>query len=245
MTLKQKDAKIKIYHKIQIPKKDLHRKGTNMTQKNISNYEKWCEHWRQKFLQTDLTDLKIRIPELKDHGEQLSIFHFGKQYYISKKTGVITESGSETPVPTFIRLNIYTLFEYAKPHTYFFNQWVPFEQLKGARPFAPAFQKHCIETFAAIFSGHLKELENAFLNLGGTKLPYSDMGYQIHAFSCIPVQFLFWDKDEEFPAQANILFDKSAVNFIHVESIVTISSIGIQRLCEESGVTLSKASFLV
>ena len=51
--------------------------------------------------------------------------------------------------------------------------------------------------------------------MGGQKLSHSDAGYELLAFSCIPVRFLFWDGDDEFPAQANILFDKSATDYIY------------------------------
>lgn len=85
----------------------------------------------------------------------------------------------------------------------------------------------------------------AFEKLGGKKIPFSDIGYQIDAFSCIPMRFLFWDEDDEFPAQANILFDKSATDFIHVESTVTIASVGIAMLTEAAGLMPSGSFFQV
>ena len=43
-----------------------------------------------------------------------------------------------------------------------------------------------------------EELENAFEKLNGLRLPLGDVGYQIDAFSCEPMQFYFWDCDDEF-----------------------------------------------
>ena len=34
-----------------------------------NNYEKWCEQWREKFLQMDQEELKKRLPELKEEGD--------------------------------------------------------------------------------------------------------------------------------------------------------------------------------
>lgn len=216
-----------------------------MKENKISNYEKWCEEWCQKFLQMDLDDLKMRVPELVDHGNFLSIFHFGRQYRIDKQTGIITLFSSSDFVSSTVRLNIYTLFAYAKPYAHIQDEWVPFERLKNARPFGPAFQKGNVQSFAQTFAGHLDKLEAAFQKLGGKRIPFSDMGYQIDAFSCIPMRFLFWDKDDEFPAQANILFDKSATDFIHVESTVTIASVGISMLTEAASLTPSGTFFQV
>ena len=81
--------------------------------------------------------------------------------------------------------------------------------------------------------------EEAAKKLSGIKLPQSDAGYQIPSFDCIPIRFLFWDGDNEFKAQANILFDYSVTDFIHVESTVSIASDGIKRLAKEAGLDIS------
>ncbi len=49
------------------------------------------------------------------------------------------------------------------------------------------------------------------------------------AFPCIPLQFIFWDGDDEFPAQANILFDKNITDFTHEETVVLIAEEGVDR----------------
>lgn len=51
------------------------------------------------------------------------------------------------------------------------------------------------------------------MKLNGTELPQGDVGYQINAFACEPMRFYFWDRDEEFEAQGNILFDYSATDY--------------------------------
>ena len=71
-----------------------------------------------------------------------------------------------------------------------------------------------------------------------------DMGYELSAFQCIPVRFLFWEGDEEFPAQGNLLFDAGATDFIHGESIVTIASVGLSRLAAAAGVPMDSAAFV-
>ena len=93
------------------------------------------------------------------------------------------------------------------------------------------------------FSGHEKELREAFHKLDGRELPQGDVGYEIRAFDCMPMRFFFWERDEEFEAQGNILFDYSATDFNHVESAVSIADSGIKRLAELAGVPLRGKSF--
>ena len=140
-------------------------------------------------------------------------------------------------------LNIYTLLGYAKEGAFIMDKWVPFADLRNARPFAPAYQIGETDVFSATFSGHEKELREAFQKLDGRELPQGDVGYEIRAFDCMPMRFFFWERDEEFEAQGNILFDYSATDFNHVESAVSIADSGIKRLAELAGVPLRGKSF--
>ena len=81
----------------------------------------------------------------------------------------------------------------------------------------------------------LEELRRACDALGGRPLPQGDAGYQILAFDCMPLQFIFWDGDDEFPAQANILFDADITDFLHEETVVCVGDELFRRLGEESG----------
>ena len=50
----------------------------------------------------------------------------------------------------------------------------------------------------------------------------------------IPVRFLFWDGDEEFPPSANILFQDTIAQWTHPESVPTLAQIGTERLIQQS-----------
>ena len=89
----------------------------------------------------------------------------------------------------------------------------------------------------------MDKLEKACEKIGGKRIKASDMGYELKAFECIPVQFLFWDEDEEFESRASMLFDISCTDFIHEESIVTIASVGVERLIQVAGLNKSENTF--
>lgn len=207
------------------------------------NYEKWCTEWSKRFLTLDQEELLQKIPGLQSEEEYLTLRYFRQKYGINRRTGEILSLEQSKVPTTFTKLNLYTLLWYCKKDAVFRNEWMPFRSLKDASPFGPAFQKSVIDVYAGTFSGHTEALHTACQSLGGERLSHSDAGYQIPAFDCIPVQFLFWDKDDEFPAQANILFDKGAVDFIHVESLVTIASEGLALLAEAAGLPLAGNTF--
>ena len=214
-----------------------------MREEKISNYVKLCMEWADKFMKMDQEELRRRVPELKDENGFLAITHFGRKFGISKKDGSIHSLDGQSEPDTTEQLNIYTLLGYAKEGAFFMEKWVPFAELRNARPFAPAYKIGEPDVFSATFSGHAKELRHALLSLGGRELPQGDVGYEIKAFECMPMRFYFWDADEEFEAQGNILFDYSATDFNHIESAVSIADVGIKRLAELAGVPVRGKSF--
>ena len=214
-----------------------------MAEERTSNYIKLCDEWAEKFLQMEKKELMNRLPELKEEDGYLKITHFGVPFGIRLDNGRIDRLDGRAKANTTEMLNIYTLLGYAKEGAFFMNKWVPFADLRNARPFAPAYKVGETDVFGATFSGHEKELREAFGKLGGKELPQGDVGYEIRAFECMPMRFFFWERDEEFEAQGNILFDYSATDFNHVESAVSIADAGIRRLAELADLPVRGKSF--
>lgn len=212
-------------------------------EQRISNYDRLCTQWAQRFMSMDQDALLRKLPELLIEGEYITLRHFDRKYGIHVKTGEIRALEDEQPVSCTTKLNIYTYIWYAKEGAALTGNWVPFSGLRDARPFVPAFQKGVIAAFAETFSGYGKKLRDAAEKMGGILLPYGDVGFQLAGFACIPVQYLFWEGDEDFPAQANILFDYASTDFIHVESVVTIASEGLVRLIRNAGIEPKGSGF--
>lgn len=210
-----------------------------------SNYDKLNEVWRLKFLELDQIQLMKKFPELQEEGEYLTIRHFGRKYGIHRENGRIIALEDDRPVANEPKMNIYNLMWYAKDYAHFLDKWVPFQDVRSASPFAPAFQKSVLEPMALTFTDKVGALHEAARRIGGKAVPQGDAGYIIPAFACIPMQFLFWDADDEFPAQANILFDYSVTDFIHVESTVALAVEGLIRLAEAADVEIKGRTFFM
>lgn len=209
----------------------------------IGNYDKLCLFWQAQVQHMDWASLCLRLPELTPEGDYFTIIHFGRKYGIHYKTGVIIPWDDDDPANHDEQLNIYTLLGYCKDGAQCAGRWVPFRDVKGASPFAPAYDRHILKPLAATFSGRLADFRRAAAAIGGTPLPHSDAGFLLHGFQCIPMKFLFWDGDDEFPAQANILYDASVTDFIHVESTVSLASEGLRRLANTAGLPVAGNAF--
>ena len=211
-----------------------------MPENRQSNYDQVIENWRLKFLEMDQEEL-IRKFQLEADEEFLYIIYFSKRFRIDRKNGFITEDGKSPGFDTV--MNIYNTFYYSAAHPVASGNLVAFRQVKRVYPFEAAYRRTIIFRLQELFAGKTEELRKACEALGGTLLPQGDVGYVLPVFPFLNIAVLFWDKDEEFEAQGNILFDYSATDYNHVESAVSTAEMGVRRLAEVAGLPLKGKSF--
>lgn len=223
----------------------MEKKQNIVTEKKVSNYEKWCDEWRQKFLTMDKHEILKRIPEINVKDSYLIITQFNRRYGIHVNTGGIVAIDDKEPIHNVAKLNLYTFIWYRSINAKQRGEWVSFEKLKGASVFGSAFKNGITDVIAKTFSGHRKELKEALSDLGGTPLKYGDVSYEIQALPGIPIRIIFWEGDEEFSASANLLFDSSASEYLHVESIVSLAMEGLNTMIINSKLERKGSPFYI
>ena len=208
-----------------------------MPENRQSNYDQVIENWRLKFLEMDQEEL-IRKFQLEADEEFLYIIYFSKRFRIDRKNGFITEDGKSPGFDTV--MNIYNTFYYSAAHPVASGNLVAFRQVKRVYPFEAAYRRTIISRLQELFSGKTEELRKACEALGGTLLPQGDVGYVLPVFPFLNIAVLFWDKDEEFEAQANMLFDSEITEFMHEENVVCVAADAVYYLTLAAGMTAEK-----
>lgn len=208
-----------------------------MPENRQSNYDQVIENWRLKFLEMDQEEL-IRKFQLEADEEFLYIIYFSKRFRIDRKNGFITEDGKSPGFDTV--MNIYNTFYYSAAHPVASGNLVAFRQVKRVYPFEAAYRRTIISRLQELFSGKTEELRKACEALGGTLLPQGDVGYVLPVFPFLNIAVLFWDKDEEFEAQANMLFDSKITEFMHEENVVCVAADAVYYLTLAAGMTPEK-----
>ena len=216
-----------------------------MPENRQSNYDQVIENWRLKFLEMDQEEL-IRKFQLEADEEFLYIIYFSKRFRIDRKNGFITEDGKSPGFDTV--MNIYNTFYYSAAHPVASGNLVAFRQVKRVYPFEAAYRRTIIFRLQELFAGKTEELRKACEALGGTLLPQGDVGYVLPVFPflniavlfCEPMRFYFWDRDEEFEAQANMLFDSEITEFMHEENVVCVAADAVYYLTLAAGMTPEK-----
>ena len=208
-----------------------------MPENRQSNYDQVIENWRLKFLEMDQEEL-IRRFQLEADEEFLYIIYFSKRFRIDRKNGFITEDGKSPGFDTV--MNIYNTFYYSAAHPVASGNLVAFRQVKRVYPFEAAYRRTIISRLQELFAGKTEELRKACEALGGTLLPQGDVGYVLPVFPFLNIAVLFWDKDEEFEAQANMLFDSEITEFMHEENVVCVAADAVYYLTLAAGMTPEK-----
>ena len=208
-----------------------------MPENRQSNYDQVIENWRLKFLEMDQEEL-IRKFQLEADEEFLYIIYFSKRFRIDRKNGFITEDGKSPGFDTV--MNIYNTFYYSAAHPVASGNLVAFRQVKRVYPFEAAYRRTIISRLQELFSGKTEELRKACEALGGTLLPQGDVGYVLPVFPFLNIAVLFWDKDEEFEAQANMLFDSEITEFMHEENVVGVAADAVYYLTLAAGMMPEK-----
>ena len=208
-----------------------------MPENRQSNYDQVIENWRLKFLEMDQEEL-IRKFQLEADEEFLYIIYFSKRFRIDRKNGFITEDGKSPGFDTV--MNIYNTFYYSAAHPVASGNLVAFRQVKRVYPFEAAYRRTIISRLQELFAGKKEELRKACEALGGTLLPQGDVGYVLPVFPFLNIAVLFWDKDEEFEAQANMLFDSEITEFMHEENVVCVAADAVYYLTLAAGMTPEK-----
>ena len=102
------------------------------------------------------------------------------------------------------------------------GQWLPYRDLKDGGQFASYIKAHIEEPIARIFSGKADLLRGRLQALGAQPCEAdvrADLVLVVEPLPRIPILSLFWDRDDEFPASFQFLFDASAERYLDLECL--------------------------
>ena len=74
----------------------------------------------------------------------------------------------------------------------------------------------------------------AGLSLGGQKEEYGDASFTVRAFPRVPITFILWEGDPDFPPSVKVLFDRSVKSYLPLEDIVVVSKMAATRVIKEA-----------
>jgi hypothetical protein len=110
------------------------------------------------------------------------------------------------------------------------GQWVSYREIPGASFYFSAFVKRAIDPLKQVFGNQPENLLYPVEQIGGKKIEIGDSGWEIQVFPKIRLQLILWQGDDEFPAEANILFDQNIDQYLSPEDIAWLAGMVVYRL---------------
>jgi len=163
-------------------------------------------------------------------GEGLIVPFLGSDYKveIQPETDIRkVDSSEEVPLPDKILIAHYLLGAAGKKSA---GNLITFRQIPDGHFYFDAFQRRARDPLANFFGNNGPLFVKCSEMMGAAPVENGDFGMEFSVFPHIRVQLLIWSGDDEFPPDANILFDESIRGLLPAEDIAVMSGSLVYRL---------------
>ncbi|GAV23650.1 DUF3786 domain-containing protein [Carboxydothermus pertinax] len=110
------------------------------------------------------------------------------------------------------------------------GKWVGFSELKDGLLYLEPFRKRTTNLLVKVYGKEPEKLAQKAKALGAKFSDKGDVSFQLKILPKIELFIVFWAEDEEFAANANILFDARARLYLEIEDLVQLASIVVLKL---------------
>lgn len=202
----------------------------------ISNYEISKRRVQGEFLKYDQEKM-IQKFALRFDENYLYINFIGHLYRINRHTGLV--EWSEDDFVTCVEgdfneaLTIYDLLCDSKDECQAANDYINLRSLSSIQGCAKSLGDGLFHGKDKVFDHKEDFLSKICEKLGGKKAGKGDVAYEIPLFDFLKCRIQFWNSDEDFDAQLQILVDKNILDFIRYETVWYAVGHLMRRLTEE------------
>ncbi|NPA93871.1 MAG: DUF3786 domain-containing protein [Thermodesulfobacteria bacterium] len=155
-----------------------------------------------------------------EHGKALRLRYLGRDVYISSER-VYSDDGTELETRDQILLYNYLFFGGKGDLS---GEWVGLESFPNSISKVVTLKRYTEEKVARHFAGRPQMFLERCQAIDGVNVPdcQADACVTVPVLPKVPIQLHFWDEDKEdgFPAEVKALFDKRALDFLDIESLI-------------------------
>jgi hypothetical protein len=114
------------------------------------------------------------------------------------------------------------------------HTWVSEKDLKGGSTFFRGPHSLQVEELEHLYGKNLDDFMKAGKKLGGSEILYGDKGFALEVFPKVPLAYILWKGDEEFPPKINVLFDSTIQSHLPLDIIWCMVAETSHRLAKHS-----------
>jgi hypothetical protein len=204
------------------------RKGSMFRSDQPTNYEAVYQGLVDRLSQADFGHAAAHLGG-RPAGRGVALDVFGRTLRV-EPNGVSAEDGG--PIDFTVRIVLaYYLLHAGQGDLE--GEWVSYRDFKDGAFFHASFTQIVENKIARDFTSRRAALEAAAGSLAGRPLEAGlggDLCCFFPALPRTPMALIFYDRDEDFPASARVLFDASAPRFLDLECLAVLGLILCDRL---------------
>jgi len=110
------------------------------------------------------------------------------------------------------------------------GQWISYREIPGAGFYFGAFVKRAIEPMKKVFGMNIAGFSRAARQLNAVQIETGDAAFEFRVLPAVCLQLIIWSGDDEFPAEANILFDQNIGQILSPEDVAWLAGMVVYRL---------------
>ena len=165
-------------------------------------------------------------------GEKITIHFFSEPYDIQfPQIEFYSPSKKVVSLVTRILLLHYLIRADGNPLS---GKWVAYKDIPGGLLYAGVFARRVTEPLQRKFGKSARLFKETGIRSGGEPVEVGDASFILKAFPYVPLQYVLWEGDEEFPPSAQLLFDASVDHYLTLEDIVVLGQVTTGRLINRS-----------
>jgi hypothetical protein len=160
---------------------------------------------------------------------RITVPFLGNRYLVEYPSGTVTHKDKEGEAPIVIAILLLHYLCRASG-VELASDWISFKELQGGAIYIEPFSKRAIIPFTKNFGFRMEDFVRAAEKLGGRKADHGDVACIIPALPRVPLLYVLWRGDSEFPPSGNILFDRCANTYLHTEDCAMLSGMTVGAL---------------
>ena len=165
-------------------------------------------------------------------GAKVTLQFFSEPYHIQfPQIEFYSPSKKVVSLVTRILLLHYLIHADSYPLT---GKWVAYKEIPGGLLYAGVFARRVTEPLQRRFGKSAGSFKETGIRSGGEPVEIGDASFILRAFPHVPLQYVLWEGDEEFPPSVQLLFDASVDHYLPLEDIVVLGQMAAGRLLHRS-----------
>lgn len=159
----------------------------------------------------------------QDERGQLRLALLGREYYIAPLEFSVQRVEDGRPADAFVTSLILTYLAMADG-TPSSGEWIGFRDLPNGMFYVQAFQNYSGNRLVRELTGGLSAFSRAAQALRGMPLGLGSAAYAFDVLPRLQLAVVYWEGDEDFPAQAQELFERSAPHYMPTDGLAVLGS---------------------